>query len=273
MKRIFLMLFVLLITMTALAQDTLTVSIPSAKMDLEVKNTIILPQDYSTEKFYPVLYLLHGHGGSNVAWMNIKKSLPVEATRYQMIIVCPDGKNSWYWDSPLDAKMQYETFVSSELVNYMDQNYRTIQSPKGRAIAGLSMGGHGALWLAINHPDVFGACGSMSGGVDIRPFPNSWHMKDQLGKMKENKQRWDEHTVINQLHKIEPNSLEIIIDCGYEDFFYEVNEALHKKMLYLNIKHDYITRPGIHNSAYWANAIDYQLIFFSKFFEDSKEAK
>lgn len=273
MKKNLLILCALFAALSVFAQDTLTVSVPSKKMGLDVKNTIVLPSNYSKDKKYPVLYLLHGHGGSNTSWMGIKNTLIEEATKYEMIIVCPDGKNSWYWDSVLDTKSQYDTFVSSELVSYIDANYSTIQSPKGRAVTGLSMGGHGGLWLGINHADVFGACGSMSGGVDITPFPSNWNMRDQLGKMKENKKRWAEHTVINQLHKIEPNTLEIIIDCGYQDFFFAVNEKLHEKMLYLNIKHDYITRPGAHNSEYWENAIDYQLMFFNKFFKRSSQAK
>lgn len=273
MKKNLLILCALFVAMSAFAQDTLTVAVPSKKMGIDIKNTIILPSTYTKDKEYPVLYLLHGHGGSNTTWMGTKNTLVAEATKYEMIIVCPDAKNSWYWDSPNEQKSQYDTFVSNELISYIDTNYSTIKSPKGRAITGLSMGGHGGLWLGINHPDVFGACGSMSGGVDITPFPNNWNMKDQLGGMKENKKRWDEHTVINQLHKIEPYKLDIIIDCGYEDFFFEVNEKLHEKMLYLNIKHDYITRPGGHTREYWENAIDYQLVFFNKFFKRSAEAK
>lgn len=161
-----------------------------------------------------------------------------------MIVVCPDGQNSWYWDSPIDPKMQFETYVSKELVNYIDKNYKTVATPQGRAVTGFSMGGHGGLWLGINHPEVFGACGSMSGGVDIRPFPNSWNMKDRLGVYKENKEVWDNHTVITQVSKIEPNTLAIIFDCGKDDFFYGVNEALHEELLYNNIPHDYIVRPG-----------------------------
>mgnify|MGYP000896853432 CR=1 FL=1 len=183
-----------------------------------------------------------------------------------MIIVCPDGQNSWYWDSPIDPKFQFESYVSSELVSYIDKNYKTIASSDGRAITGFSMGGHGGLWLGINHPDVFGACGSMSGGVDIRPFPNNWNMKDRLGEYKQNAEVWDNHTVITQLYKITPNTLSIIIDCGKDDFFYQVNENLHNEMLQKNITHDYIVRPGIHNHQYWNNAIDYQMQFFSKFF-------
>ena len=110
----------------------------------------------------------------------------------------------------------------------------------------------------------------MSGGVDIRPFPNNWNMKNQLGSYNENKEVWNKHTVINQLHKIKPNSLEIIIDCGINDFFFEVNENLHKQLLYLKIPHDYITRPGAHTGEYWHNAIDYQLLFFRKFFNKYK---
>ena len=71
----------------------------------------------------------------------------------------------------------------------------------------------------------------MSGGLDIRPFPNNWEMKKQLGEEASNKQRWDEHTVINQLDKIKNGDLAVIIDCGCDDFFLEVNKAVHEKLL------------------------------------------
>lgn len=253
---------------SAFAQKVDTIEVYSTKMDKKIKNVVILPEGYDKENTqYPVLYLLHGHGGCYDSWIRwIKKSLPQEASKWQMIVVCPDGQNSWYWDSPIDPKVQFDTYVSQELVNYIDGNYKTIASPKGRAITGLSMGGHGGLWLGINHPDIFGACGSMSGGVDIRPFPNNWHMKDRLGTYKDNTEVWNQYTVIAQLDKIEPNTLAIIVDCGTDDFFYQVNEELHKEMLYRNISHDYITRPGGHTNEYWNNAIDFQMMFFSKFF-------
>lgn len=263
-------LFTLLLTLChcLYAQQIDTISVFSKKMDRHIKNVVILPDGYNTEsKKYPVLYLLHGHGGKYDSWIKgTKKSLPQEATKWQMIIVCPDGQNSWYWDSPIDPKFQFETYVSSELVSYIDENYKTIAGADGRAITGLSMGGHGGLWLGINHPDVFGACGSMSGGVDIRPFPNNWNMKDRLGEYKQNSEVWNNHTVITQLYKIVPNTLSIIIDCGKDDFFYQVNENLHNEMLQKNIIHDYIVRPGGHTQQYWNNAIDYQMQFFSKFF-------
>lgn len=264
MKKNLLLFITLLLPFVGYSQEV--VNVHSKKMNREIKNTIYLPENYTKEKAYPVLYLLNGYSGDHTSWGKTKPNLKEEITKYGIIVVCPDGQNSWYWDSPMDEKMQFDTYVSSELVEYMDANYSTIKSAKGRAITGLSMGGHGGLWLGINHPDVFGACGSMSGGVDIRPFPNNWNLKDRLGTQKENRERWEDYTIIDQLYKIEPNTLEIIIDCGFEDFFFKVNEKLHQEMLYMNIKHDYITRPGAHNHDYWRNAIDYQLLFFSKFF-------
>lgn len=253
------------------AQTVDTIEVFSPKMGRNIKNVVILPAGYekiNKNKKYPVLYLLHGYGGRYDTWATLtKKTLPQDASKSEMIVVCPDGQDSWYWDSPVDPKFQFDTYVSSELVKHIDDNYRTIASPKGRAITGFSMGGHGGLWLGINHPDVFGACGSMSGGVDIRPFPNNWDMKKRLGNYKQNPEIWNKYTVINQLDKIEPNTLSIIIDCGKDDFFYQVNEELHKEMLYRNIPHDYIIRPGAHTHPYWNNALDYQMLFFSKFFD------
>ena len=250
------------------AQKTDTVLVLSAAMSKQIKNVIILPESYgkNPSKVYPVLYLLHGYSGNHASWIKTKPDLPKIASLSEMILVCPDGQNSWYWDSPKDPSMRYETYVSSELVKYMDANYKTLAEPKGRAVTGLSMGGHGGLWLGIRHQDVFGACGSMSGGVDIRPFPENWQMKKQLGDFADNKQLWEDHTVINQLHKIRAGKLAIMIDCGISDFFYEVNKALHQQLLYMNIPHDYIERPGAHDGKYWHNAIDYQILYFAKFF-------
>ena len=92
------------------------------------------------------------------------------------------------------------------------------------------MGGHGGMWLSIRHKDVFGAGGSTSGGVDIRPFPHEWKMKEQLGELSKNRQRWDEHTVMTQLDKIQNGDLALIIDCGTGDFFLEVNQKFHEEL-------------------------------------------
>lgn len=246
--------------------DTVLVKSPSMKKDVQV--LYILPDKAlgGQAQACPVVYLLHGHGNHAFTWMNIKPGLPRIADERGIIFVCPDGRNSWYWDSPRDSAYRYETFVSSELVDYTDAHYATVPGKQARAITGLSMGGHGALWNAIRHKDVFGAAGSTSGGVDIRPFPNSWGMKRHLGELAENEAVWNNHTVINQVDRLENGDLALIIDCGEGDFFLEVNKNLHKRLLAHGIDHDFITRPGGHTQAYWNNSIDYHILFFSKFF-------
>lgn len=268
-KSFFLFVFTLLCFWQLHAQSVDTVGVRSASMDKDVETVIVVPDAYyynQNEKF-PVIYLLHGYGGNAKSWIDIKPNLLQLANERNVIFVCPDGKNSWYWDSPLDPKSRYETFVSKELVTYIDANYRTVASPSGRAITGLSMGGHGGLWLSIRHSDVFGAGGSMSGGLDIRPFPDNWEMKKQLGEYAQNKERWDKYTVINALEKLHNDEIAIIIDCGFNDFFYEVNKNVHDKLLKRGINHEFIVRPGVHNSKYWNNAIDAQVMFFRKFFD------
>ncbi len=241
----------------------------SESMQKQIPATVILPDSYGKKKSkkYPVVYLLHGYGGNFKDWSTIKKDLQERASQANVIIVCPDGQNSWYWDSPIDPSFKFETYVSKELVEHIDENFRTVKDKKGRAITGLSMGGHGAMWLAIRHNDVFGAGGSMSGGLDIRPFPNEWNMKDRLGEYEKNKELWDKHTVINEIEKLHPEDLAIIIDCGYDDFFYKVNLDTHAKLLEMKIPHDFIIRPGGHDWNYWNNAVDFQLLFFKKFFD------
>lgn len=251
------------------AQRVDTVSVYSQAMKREIKNVVILPSGYEQGETYPVVYLLHGFGNRYDSWVkHTKPALPALASERGMIIVCPDGGRSWYWDSPVNPEVRFETFVSGELPQYIDSHYRTVAGRKGRAVAGYSMGGHGALWLAFRHPDVFGACGSMSGGVDIRPFPNNWEMSKQLGSYADNQKVWDEHTVVNQISRIQPGQLAIIVDCGIDDFFYDVNMALHQKLLENKIPHDYITRPGAHTHKYWSNAVDYQMMYFDKFFQE-----
>lgn len=244
-----------------------TLSVRSEKMDRSIPVLVTVPEGIRQGEQLPVLYLLHGHSGDEKSWLTIQPRLKDWADRDHIMIVTPDGENSWYWDSPLEPKSQFETFVSKELVTYIDQHYSTRANRLSRAISGLSMGGHGALWLAIRHKDVFGAAGSTSGGVDIRPFPTKWNMADQLGKQSENKSRWNQHTVMTQLDKIQNKDLALIFDCGTADFFFEVNCKLHDELMKRGIYHDFIMRPGKHNLLYWNNSIEYHWLFFKKFFE------
>ena len=242
-----------------------TINVRSDAMNKEIQTVIVLPG--SGKITAPVIYLLHGHGGNAKTWIGLKPNLPEIADRYGIIFVCPDGKNSWYWDSPVNPSYRYETFVAKELVNYIDANYPTIKDRTARAITGLSMGGHGGLWIGLRHPDLFGNIGSTSGGVDIRPFPKKWNIADRLGPYAENPRRWADHTVMTLIEKVEPGQWNIIFDCGTEDFFYIIYCHLDKAMTRRGIKHTFLTSKGAHTPSYWHKSIQPQLRFFhSRFY-------
>ncbi len=243
-----------------------TLSVRSECMRKGIKTIVVVP-DVAKERACPTVYLLHGFGGNYKTWLQIKPELPRIADRMGFVFVCPDGAGSWYWDSPRNPDVRYETFISTELVRFVDARYNTIKERSGRAITGLSMGGHGAMWNAIRHSEVFGAAGSTSGGLDIRPFPKSWEMYKQLGARDEHPDVWDTHTVINLVPGLENGRLALIVDCGYGDFFFDVNQKFHEALLERGIDHDFLVRPGEHNNTYWRNSIDYQLLFFQKYFE------
>ncbi|TCD12125.1 esterase family protein [Pedobacter frigidisoli] len=259
---------------TVFAATVDTVLTQSKIMRKDIKAVVIKPASYSADKKFPTLYLLHGAGGKYSEWLNKtpdRETVKRLSDAYGIVVVCPDGgATSWYFDSPEDSTYQYETYITFELVAYIDSHYSTIKDRTARAITGLSMGGHGGLYLGFRHQDVFGACGSMSGGVDIRPFPENWDISKRLGKYSEHPDRWETNTVINLTHLLTPNKLAIIIDCGNNDFFYKVNVDLHDKLLDRNIPHDFIIRPGGHTWEYWDNAINYQMLFFSRYFNRSK---
>lgn len=257
-------LFVLLIQLSVLGFSVDTVVIRSQSMNIDKKAVVILPDSYKSMPALPVLYLLHGHGGIYSDWVTRAPGVKDLADQYNVIIVCPDGGNNWYFDSPVNNSVRYETYISGEVVNYIDRNYKSIKSAKGRAIAGLSMGGHGALYLAVRHQDVFGSAGSMSGGVDIRPFPRNWDIPSVLGNFSDNSSNWENNTVINVIDKLPAGALNIIIDCGVDDFFISVNRSLHDKLVQKQIAHTYMERPGAHTWKYWAESVRYMMLFFSE---------
>lgn len=253
----------------ATVDTTLTYSISMKK---NIKAVVIKPDSYSKGKKYPVLYLLHGYAGNYADWITKVPAIKAFADQYQFLLVCPDGDfSSWYLDSPIDSSYRYETYIGTELVSWIDKHYHTLANSKGRAITGLSMGGHGALFLAFRHQDIFGAAGSMSGGIDLRPFPENWDLSKRIGPYAQNPGNWDRYSVINLTYLLSPGSLALIIDCGSEDFFYKINEKLHQKLLLNNIPHDFISRPGSHSWEYWSNSIQYQALFFYNFFNKNRK--
>ena len=245
------------------------IQVKSASMNKDIEVIVVLPESYEKkrDKRYPVIYLLHGYHGDHTSWpLKAKPSLHKIASKTNIIFVCPNGNGKWYVDSPVHPEVKYETFVAKELVEYIDKNYRTIASKEGRAITGYSMGGHGALLLCLKHQDTFGAAGSMAGTVDLRMNVNQGKI-DVLGEYSKYRSVWDENSVINNLHRVHRKSIPaFIIDCGTEDHLIRANEKLHQEMLDMRLPHEYITRPGGHTQPYWRNAIDTQIMFFSKYF-------
>lgn len=272
MKKAICTLFLMFVFFSAKAAKTDTIQVFSPSMNKSIKTCVITPDDYKkSNKKFPVVYLLHGYSGNYGSWAKDFKDLARQVDQYGFIVIGVDGNfSSWYFDSPIDPTFKYETYVIKELVPFVDKNYKTIASREGRAISGLSMGGHGALYLSFRHQDVFGAAGSMSGGVDIRPFPENWDIKKRLGTLTEFPENWEKNTVTNMLELVKDNKLKMIIDCGVDDFFMDVNRELHNKMLTLKINHDYIERSGKHNIEYWENSLKFQLLFFDNFFKENK---
>lgn len=261
-------------------------SIPGSKESTVSHAIVVLPADYSgtqatgsstapessSLKRWPVVYLLHGYTGNCFDWYlhtsQTDRFLPRLASRYRVIIVLPDGKaSSWYMNAqtqrPDPADWQWETVITKYLIQEIDKRYQTWAQPAGRGIAGLSMGGHGALYLAARHPELFCACSSMSGVMDLTASPQKYDLAKRLGPFEQFRERWEQESVMKQCEKFAGRSTGILLDCGWSDAFAEQNRALHAKLLDLHVPHDYIERPGGHSWEYWVNALPYHLQFMA----------
>jgi len=267
----FTFLFFLLSVGIAWAARVDTVNVRSSSMVKNVKVVVVSPEHADKNTRYPVLYLLHGFSGDYSDWIKKDPELKKFADDDHVIIVCPDGNfGSWYLDSPENSQWKYETFLVKELVSWTDAHYNTIANRTGRAITGLSMGGFGALHSAIAHTEVFGAAGSMSGGVDLRPFADSFGIDQVLGKYSEHPERWEKNSIENMLYLLKPNTIALTLTCGHDDFFHQVNDELDAKLWERKIPHDYSVRPGGHTWEYWIDSLKYQMVFFNQFFTARK---
>jgi len=252
---------------SALAARIDTVQVHSPSMQKDVAALVVVPEAASATERVPALYLLHGHGGSHLDWQTHTDLRPL-ADAYNIMIVCPDGSpDSWYLDSPRDPTSQYEAFLAEELPVWIDAHYPTRPDRSARAIAGLSMGGHGALLLAFRHPDVYGTASSMSGGVDLTHSTQRWGIAKALGAYDEYPERWHAHSIVTLAQtSILPDDLPLLIDCGVDDVFIADNRRLHAILLRRGIAHDYVERPGGHSWTYWTRVLPYHLHFFQEAF-------
>ena len=166
-----------------------------------------------------MVYLLHGYSGDYSDWVKKDQDMQKLADENQLMIVCPDAAfSSWYFDSPIDTTMHYETNVGVEIPAYIDSVYHTVKDRKARAITGLSMGGHGGLFIGFRHAQTFGACGSMSGALDVARVTKGYDVEKRLGDTIVNRQYYTNWSVINVIEKYPKDSVAIIFDCGIEDF-------------------------------------------------------
>ncbi len=242
-----------------------TVQVQSAAMDTLLTAVVAVPDAAGP---HPVVYLLHGYSGGAFDWARNTDLRPL-ADRFGVVIVCPDGSpDSWYLDSPQRPRSLYETFVARELPAWIEAHYSVITEKHGRAITGLSMGGHGALFLALRHPETFGAAASMSGGLDLRYDTTRWHIAQHLGPYSARPDRWADHSVSALLLRASPDHIPpLLIDCGVDDFFLPDNRMVHQILMARKIPHDYVERPGGHTWSYWVRVLPYHLQFFREQFE------
>lgn len=274
--KMLLSLFLLCLTTMTYAAKVDTLQVASTAMGKTYKAAVVLPNSYAKGKTtFPVMYLLHGAYGHFSDWLKNtpnKKLVHNLADQYNMIIVMPEGETfSFYIDSPVNKESQFETFITQEVIQKVDKTYRTIANKSGRVITGLSMGGHGALYLSARHPDLFCAAGSMSGAVDMSTMLNRDSsaqvvklMQPVFGDKSGNSELYEQNSVLRMADKIKANKLPLIIDCGVDDFLIEPNRELHRRLVYNKVDHDYTERPGAHTWDYWENSLPYHVLFFSK---------
>jgi S-formylglutathione hydrolase FrmB len=218
--------------------------------------------DENPAKKYPMVYLLHGWSGNYHQWNDIM-DCQAYSDRYGFILVCPDGLyDSWYINSPAKEQSQFATFFFSDLMPFVEKNYR--QDPENIFITGLSMGGHGALYLFASKPELFRSAGSLSGVLDLTDWLDSYSIKDYLGitGKKTGSDRLKAFSVTGNIKSIAESGKEIIISCGSADEFLGINNDFKTKCDDAKIKATYITGPGKHDYSYWESAIGYQFIFF-----------
>lgn len=265
MKKSIVALALLVFSVSTYAASVDTVEIYSNAMHKAFKCVVIKPDLYKKEKLsFATVYILHGYGGWYSNWIIRVPQLKEYADKYNMILVCPEGKDSWYFDSPVDSSSRFETYISTEVPQYIDEHYRTIKNRKARAITGLSMGGHGALFIGFRHADMFSACSSISGGVDLKNSKSKFDILKVLGDTTKFAKNWIEHSVTTVVEKKPADTLAVMIDCGVNDFFLSENRELHAVLLRLKFPHDYVERPGQHDWAYWRGNIEYSLLFFQR---------
>ena len=284
MKKILSILAGLLVGMNLPAQYSGKVfdnlSLQSEILQSERKYAVYLPADYETsQRSYPVLYLLHGAGDNQTGWIQFGEVLHIadkairEGKSTAMIIVMPDADTEvrGYFNS-FNGNFRYEDFFFQELMPFIEKTYRCRTEKRYRAIAGLSMGGGGTLMYALHHPELFAAACPLSAAVGtFNPEESLQRMATQGQKVDEQAMRayWKQHSAIDLVNSLpveKTRSVRWYIDCGDDDFLYEGNALLHVAMRKKEIPHEFRVRNGGHTWTYWREALPEVLEFVSMSF-------
>lgn len=284
MKRIPAILLLILVpvalfSQTGKVQDNL--SLPSKILKGDRKYAVYLPPDYATsERSYPVLYLLHGAGDDQTGWVQFGEVQHIadkairDGKATPMIIVMPDantGKRGYFNDIKGDWK--YEDFFFQEFMPFVEKTYRIKKDKRYRAISGLSMGGGGTFIYALRHPELFSSACPLSAYLGpLTPEQTKEALKwadVSYTTEEEVTNYYKKHSVLELINNVPDDQKKAVrwyIDCGDDDFLYEGNSLAHIAMKKKEIPHEFRIQDGVHNWTYWRNALPTVLEFISEAF-------
>jgi enterochelin esterase-like enzyme len=255
-------------------------SVTSKILKAERKYAVYLPPDYeSSDRSYPVLYLLHGAGDDQTGWVQFGEVLNItdkairDGKATPMIIVMPDANTGIRgYANNATGTWRYEDFFFQELLPFVEKKYRIKAEKRYRAVAGLSMGGEGSFTYALHHPELFSSACPLSaatGPLTLEDAANRLRREnptiaDSLVVKFFNRQSVP--ALVNAMPDSLKKSVRWYIDCGDDDFLYEGNSLVHIAMRKKEIPHEFRTRDGAHNWTYWRTALPEVLEFISQGF-------
>lgn len=237
---------------------------------------VYIPEPREEDERFPALYVLHGKSGSYKDWTELADAAEV-AARYRMILVFPDGGAHATWiDSETMPEEKYETYLTRDLIRYIDENYPTIASREARGIMGLSLGGHGAFLMAAKHPDLYTSASALSGIMKISNHTEWPDVNERMGPWRENHDFWKANSVWEQADRFQDADVHLLFDSGRSDRLvgpYWEGIMLHEKLLELNAPHIWRLHPGTHTWEYWSHHLPEHLNFHQAVMMDAMEGQ
>ena len=225
---------------------------------------VILPDEQAGPGPYPVFYLLHGLSDDHTAWTR-RTSLERYIEGLPMIVVMPDGGRGWYTDSSVEPTGAFETFILHDLIPFIDRTFQTRTDRGGRVIAGLSMGGYGAMKLVLKFPEVFCAAVSHSGALVNPEERGGTYAGSELHRIFGDSPAGGANDVFALAERLDPARKPVLrIDCGTEDYLLEHNRRFHRHLDRLGIEHEYAEFPGGHNWQYWDEHVRETIALFAR---------